>query len=371
MKSSFWKAILAVAASFSAAVLQAAEPVAWEPPRTWAFVVGVLEWKSHQFSSFPKENRRDERLVQVLKQRGVPETQITYLQDRRATTGHVMQEFESFLARPQKGDWVFFYFTGHGFNSRDHKETFLASYDAGTGPTGIAVSPIPRAINRRCKASYALLAVDNCNSGGMAEAVKNLGNPRVQFCVLTSAHWNSSSTPHWTFTENLIYALSGESFMDDDADGVVTFQELRANILLDMTFAENQMPQFAKTQGFETDWVVSRNRATPDPQIGERAEFLSSGEWYRGFTVARDGEKRKVRYYGWDVADDEWVTPDQIRHPPAKVLLSNGTPVQALSSGEWYPGRVVAVREGLHLVKFDDWTAEWNEWLPAEKLKKR
>ena len=32
---------------------------------------------------------------------------------------------------------------------------------------------------------------------------------------------------------------------------------------------------------------------------------------------------------------------------------------------------IVAVREGLHLIKFEGWTAEWNEWLPAEKLKKR
>ncbi len=40
-----------------------------------------------------------------------------------------------------------------------------------------------------------------------------------------------------------------------------------------------------------------------------RGEYLSAGRWYRGFTIARDGEKRKVRYYGWDVGDDEWVTP--------------------------------------------------------------
>jgi hypothetical protein len=201
--------------------------------------------------------------------------------------------------------------------------------------------------------------------------VKNLPKPRVNFCVFTSAHWNSSSTPHWTFTENLIYALSGEPFMDDDSNGAVTFDEIRANVLLDMTFAENQMPQYARTPGFDANWVVATDRQKPDAELGKRAEFFSSGQWYRGFTVARDGEKRKVRYYGWDVGDDEWVTPDRIRQPPQKEVWPVDQHVEALSSGQWYPGRIVAVREGLHLIKFEGWTAEWNEWLPLEKLKKR
>ncbi len=47
--------------------------------------------------------------------------------------------------------------------------------------------------------------------------------------------------------------------MDDDSNGVVTFDELRANVLLDMTFAENQMPQFARTEGFDRDWIIAKD----------------------------------------------------------------------------------------------------------------
>ncbi len=115
--------------------------------------------------------------MKVLKERGVPDSQITFLQDRKATTRVIHEEFEKFLEKPKPGDWVFFYFTGHGFNTKDHSETYLASYDAGDSIGGLAVSPIPKAINRRCKASYAILAVDNCNSGGLAEAVKNCRSP--------------------------------------------------------------------------------------------------------------------------------------------------------------------------------------------------
>lgn len=344
---------------------------AWNPAKTWVFAVGILEWKSGKYGAFPKENRRDERLISVLKDRGVPESQITFLQDKIATTSHVQESFQEFLTKPRPGDWVFFYFTGHGYNSADHKETFLVTYDANEKLMGLAVSPIPRAINRQCKASYVILAVDNCNSGGMAEAVKNLKEPKAAFSVFTSAHWNSGSTANWTFTENLIYAFSGEPFMDDDHDGVVTFQELRANVSLDMTFAENQMPQSVTTPQFNVQWAIAEDRTPPDPTVGERGEFRSSGGWYRGFTIGHDGDKKLVRFYGYDSSCDEWVGPDAIRKPAPSEELPIGTTVSALSHNEWFSAKVVAVRQGMHLVKFDGWASEWNEWLPASSLKRK
>ncbi len=60
-----------------------------------------------------------------------------------------------------------------------------------------------------------------------------------------------------------------------------------------------------------------------------------------------------------------------MRQPKPKEEWPVGQRVQALSFGEWYDGKIIAARHGLHLIKFDDWTAEWNEWLPVEKLKKK
>ncbi len=70
-----------------------ARGLAIEPARTWVFVVGSLEWKySEVFPSFPKTARRDAELVQLLRTRGVPSTQIVYLQDRMATGRAIRSE---------------------------------------------------------------------------------------------------------------------------------------------------------------------------------------------------------------------------------------------------------------------------------------
>ncbi|HMS38741.1 MAG TPA: hypothetical protein PKE69_00820, partial [Pyrinomonadaceae bacterium] len=75
---------------------------AWNPKRTWVFFVGLLEWKDKEtFASFPQENRRDEVLLDVLRQRGVPENQIVYLKDSAATTSRVQSSFEKFLTKPK------------------------------------------------------------------------------------------------------------------------------------------------------------------------------------------------------------------------------------------------------------------------------
>ena len=60
---------------------------AWDPSHTWVFAVGLVEWKDKDsFDSFPAENRKDVVLVDTFRKRGVPPSQIVYLQDRAATT---------------------------------------------------------------------------------------------------------------------------------------------------------------------------------------------------------------------------------------------------------------------------------------------
>ena len=72
----------------------------WEPARTWAFIVGVLEWEHEDiYSPFPKEQRRDAQLVKLLEERGVPKGQIRYLQDRRATTAAITPPVRKVMRR--------------------------------------------------------------------------------------------------------------------------------------------------------------------------------------------------------------------------------------------------------------------------------
>jgi hypothetical protein len=174
---------------------------------------------------------------------------------------------------------VFVYYCGHGYKSDDNTQTFLASYDA-TGEIGWRVKSVPETIDKFFKGSQALIMLDNCYSGTMAEAVKNRRS-RISYAVLASSHFNSFSTGNWTFTESLIYAFRGEPFVDDDADGRVTLGELAENAAEDMLFAEEQIAQFALTGKFNNRTILAENRKKIVPRLGERVEAYDQGDWYR------------------------------------------------------------------------------------------
>ncbi|MBA4032937.1 MAG: hypothetical protein C0478_18880 [Planctomyces sp.] len=242
------------------------------------------------------------------------------------------------------------------------------SYDTAGENRGWEVASIAREINEACRARRVVISLDNCNSGAMAEAVKKIPDPKVAFAVLASAHHNSTSTGNWTFTENLIAAFRGRGYMDDDGDGRITFSELEANIREDMTFAERQMPQFHFTKGFDPKLVIRYSQKPTDPEVGQRAEIEWQEKYYRGFVIGRNGPLSRVHYYGYQESDDEWVAPERLRIPTSVTRPINSR-VQILWKGEWYRGRIVGVKHGLHLVKYDDWGPEWNEWVTAERLR--
>ena len=77
-----------------------------------------------------------------------------------------------------------------------------------------------------------------------------------------------------------------------------------------------------------------------------------------------------MHYYGYPSVADEWIKSDQIRSLTKKAYAVNAK-VKVLSSGEWYNAKVLAVRNGLHYVNFEGWAREWNEWVPAERIRER
>ena len=308
---------------FSAAPqARADEGRAWEPQRTWVFVVGTLRWKHEEmFDSFPQEDRRDAELVAFFREQGVPPAQIIYLKDREATAARIRNSLAALLGRARRGDWLFLYYTGHGYKS-DEGDTYLASYDAGDeGVPGWAVSSIPAAIEQSFKGSRAFLTLDNCFSGALVEAVpKRRG--RVSYAVLTSAPSDQSSTAEWTFTEGLLAALRGKAYGDTNDDGQITLAELAGEVGQDMAFAERQRISFLTTGDFDPLTVISQAAERREPPVGERVLVRSEGSWYKGRIIDVDqaGSRFLIDYYGWGDSYDEWVTPRQIRRPGAKRL---------------------------------------------------
>lgn len=342
-------------------------PIEWEPEKTWVFVAGVLEYNDPD-AGFPKEHRQDLELVQTLKERGVQDTHIVTLLDKDATTERVTAELQRQLSKSQPGDWLILYYCGHGYIDGDHSQTYLQTTDASDDNPGIRIGSLLEQIESSFKGKYAIIGADHCNSGGLVESIKARKDCRVGYAAFCSSHVNSLSTGAWTFTENLVNAFRGDGTMDDNNNGLITFAELAKNIIEDMSFADSQMAQHIITKPLSDGIGICKTRKPPSPGIGRRVEVEWEGEWYRALVIDRDGDRFLVNYYSFPDQDNEWVEKSRMRVPTQKTY-QQGRRVRIDSDGQWYSGKILKVRHDLHLVSFDDWGTEWNEWVPASRLK--
>jgi len=370
MRSSFQKIVLLIIFTVCLAQFATAQAAAWNPQRTWVFAVGLLEWKdSESFASFPKENRRDEILLDVLKKRGVPASQVVYLQDNMATTANISAAFNRLLARTRPGDTLIVYYEGHGYKD-DNDKTFFASYDVDDEDNpGWEVASVPTTIERNFKGSNAIIAMDNCYSGAMVTAVK-AAKRRVSYAVMASSSASQSSTGNWTFTEAIISAFSGEAHADTNRDGTITFAELESNAEADMLFGEEQIASFAFTGTFDPSAKIADAAKAASPRVGERVEAYSEDDWYKGTVIDAKNGQFLIHYYGYEQTDDEWVTPKMIRIPKTTSIYKIGEKVQVEWKKQWFPAHVLNIKGGSHFVSYDDYDTDENEWVSSKRIRK-
>jgi hypothetical protein len=303
-------------------------------------VVGTLQWKHRDvFESFPQKNRRDAQLVQFFKQQGVPEDQMIYLQDSRATTRNVKTAFANFISQAGEGDLLFVYYCGHGYKSDDERTTYFATYDASDDVPGWSTDSIVKDIETNFKGSRAFLTADSCYSGSLAQQARRLGQ-NVSYAVLTSASASELSTGNWTFTETLLAGLSGKPFADRNSDGQITMRELADDVKEDMAFAEEQGSAFVTTGSFAPSTVLARAGRKSDPEVSKRVEVRSEGQWWKAQVVDYRGGAYHVHYYGYEASDDEWVRLNQIREPGTEKERRTGGRNKPLSE-PWRTDRMI------------------------------
>lgn len=343
--------------------------LAWTPAHTWLFAVGVLNWKhSDMFGSFPIKDRRDAELVDFFRQHGVPEQQIVYLQDKEATQKQIDAALLAQLTKLRRDDLLIIYYAGHGVKSREDGDVYLASYDAGDkGVEGWSVNSIPKKIDAHCKCQRVLWFMDCCYSGQAAAAIAMQRGLPAYACV-TSSSASESSTGHWTFTEALLDALRGVSYVDLNHDGVITLDEFASHAERDMSLAEEQLATFASTERFDKQMILARAPALEQEQIGERAKLQWREDWYTVRIIQANRAQLKVHYIGYSRNDDVWVTPDNLK-PINPVQHAVGGKVEVLWKKNWYPATVLAVKDGIHLVHYTGYDSTWDEWVASKRIR--
>jgi hypothetical protein len=341
----------------------------WQPPRTWAFVVGILEWQDGEtWAPFPKTHRRDAQLVESLKARGVPADHIVYLQDREARIAAVEAAFHRLLAKGQPGDDLIVYFAGHGDKDEDGCG-YLITWDAGedlpstTWPMASVVSDI----ERRFKGARALLMADCCYSGTLAEKAEEARGP-VRIACLASSSSSASSTGAWTFTESVLEGLRGGADVDLDRNGEITLDEMARYIAAEMAFADEQRAQSGHTPGYEMGEVMAKASPSTVSALGEHVEVHTEGKWWPARVIGRRSGEIRVHYYGYETSDDAWVKPAQVRRKPI-VAYKKGAHVLVLWKKEWYPAVVLESAQGMHYIHYDGYKKTWDEWVDSKRIK--
>lgn len=348
-----------------------AEPVRldWDPARTWLFVVGVLEWKDKDsFDPFPVKQRRDTELVDLFKSKGVPDSQIVYLQDKQATQKRIESTFISQLKEIPEGDLLVVYYAGHGYKSDNGRDVYLAPYDAGDdNAPGWSVKSIPRTIERYSSVSQVLWLIDCCYSGRAAVEIKGRTSGPGYLCV-TSSLASQSSTGHWTFTEAFLDAMRGAAYVDLDHDGKVSIDEFARHVELDMCLAEEQQSAFATSGPFNAYMTLATAKPLTNSRIGERVEVKDGGKWYTARIVdAKDGQF-KIHYIGYGEEDDIWVKPSEMRSITS-TQYAVGSKVEVLWKKQWYPATVLKVKGGVHYIHYTGYEDDWDEWVSSKRIR--
>lgn len=346
------------------------EEAGWDPARTWVFAVCVLEWKDGEtFESFPLEERRDEDLVELFREKGVPDSQIVFLQDKRATQRRIESAFESLLKKIGPGDLLVVYYSGHGYQSDDGRDVYLAPYDAGDeGAPGWSVESIPREIEKYSDVSRVLWLIDCCYSGRAADEVKGrVGGPA--YACITSSLASQSSTGHWTFTEAFLDAMRGVSYVDLDRDGWVTLDEFARHANDDMNIAEEQQTAYAIAGDFAKDTSLASADARAHPKIGTRLKAKDeAGDWYAARVIDVEDGQYKIHFIGYGEDEDAWVDPSDTRAIQAKQFAV-GAKVEVLWKKEWYPATILKVKGGTHYIRYTGYDVGWNEWVSSKRIR--
>ena len=340
---------------------QAVVPVSrWEPTATRVFAVGILEYDDGVH--WPLDKRRDTVLMDVLRERGVPADNVVFLADAEATCAAFERRFMALIEASQPGEQLIVYYAGHGGRDPDHGGGRFRLRDG-----RLEFAELFTWIERGFAGDAAILTADCCYSGCLTlDAPLRAG--RVAYAALGSSLSTLPSTGAWTFTNCWIDALQGRVPVDLDGDGVLRLDELARYAERRLCFHDGQVCSFAVANGFPSTFVLGPSRKRVHPREGELLEGNRDGEWRKAELLDAGEAGTRVR---WLKDSAEAVLSDDAIRPWAPVVLDPGTEVDVEYKDKTYPAVVLGGRNGMHFVRYVDYTQKWDEWVSADRITPR
>jgi len=357
----FWAAV-SLLGSLTHAV---ADETRWEPKRTRVFLVSLSEFKGGVVAPWGNQERLDRPLVNLLENRGVPESQIVFLTDAQASSQNLKKELNDFLDKSSAGEFLIFYFGSHGeYNPKTCSYSYV-SYD-GQLPFEWAFD----SIESHFKGSHVMMFGDCCYSGGIVDLAVKRRSP-IAYACLSSTYAHNLGFSGWRFLDCMTRGFAGSPVVDLNGDGKIDFSELAQFTEKHMAFVAETKPMFVTTKGFDPKLILSEASGTKrDPQIGKYVEALYKGKWHKSeITDVKPGQV-KVHHTAQGATYNDWVALNQTR-PFTYPHFQKGARVEAkgASDGKWYPATVLDSWENLHFCRYDGYSSAYDEWIEPERLK--
>jgi hypothetical protein len=191
----------------------------------FAVVIGIESYQGIPGSDYSK---RDAELVRIyLKALGMPERNIDFITDERATLSGITKSVEAWLPnRAKRGSRIFIYYSGHGAPDPATGDAYLVPYDGDPNYLSVTGYPLKRLYARLQKvhAGEVIVVLDSCFSGAGGRSVLAKGarplvlvnaEPNIQarnMVVMSATQSNqiSTSSPekkHGIFTYYFLKAI--------------------------------------------------------------------------------------------------------------------------------------------------------------------
>ncbi|PKL50609.1 MAG: hypothetical protein CVV42_02470 [Candidatus Riflebacteria bacterium HGW-Riflebacteria-2] len=368
-------ATLCYAAEAAANDTRPATEISWQPGETLVMMVGVLTWQDTSLATYTAENRYDQKLYGILRQRGVPAENIVFLKDKKATLAAIRRSLEKLLALSNERSTFMFYYTGHGEKSEDGSETFFLNYDCNTeslGQSSFSLSEMAKTLKSKFKGKQVILTADCCYSGNLNRVADTLGTAAINTMVLSSATAANESTGEWTFTKSLNEILNGTPLMKID-NLEITASAAADYIAHNMAYAEMQLANYHLTPRFPAKFVLTRLKAAigkNKPSLGKYMIATDDGEEYKVRIIDQNGKACKISYVSLDGEPDVWRDYANLK-PISWKTWSVGSKIEVEWENEWYPARVLKKEGSFHYIRYDDHEEVWNEWVAFDRIRDR